>query len=92
METVDIKEDVHVRDKYGVRRRAFVKGTTVNKNIYDTILGTDTVLKDEKSVEEPKQESKEEPKAVEEVAVETKTLPAEPVKKEVEKSAKKKTN
>src|SRR5687767_7893507 len=42
--TVKIEKDIYVRDKYGVRRHAFIAGTEVDRDFYNQILTTDTPL------------------------------------------------
>lgn len=63
MTKVTVEKDIHVRDKYNVRRRVYVAGQQVEKNAYEAVLRANTVLNpDDLPTETPR-------------AMETKTLP-----------------
>jgi hypothetical protein len=42
MAKVKIEKDIYVRDKYGVRRHAFMAGHEVDEGFYHSVLSTDT--------------------------------------------------
>jgi hypothetical protein len=39
---VKIEKDIYVKDKYGVRRHAFIAGDEVDESFYNLVLSTDT--------------------------------------------------
>lgn len=42
--TITIEKDIHVRDKYGVRRQAFIAGTQVEPHVYNAILRSNQIV------------------------------------------------
>lgn len=47
MANVTFEKDLYVRDKYNVRRRAFLAGDTVEGYIYEAVLRNNTVVNKE---------------------------------------------
>lgn len=81
MKIIKISKDLYVRDKYNVRRRVYVAGQRVTEKDLEYVLANNTVLNDDAL-------PNEDVFGTEDVAIETKMLPAD--EPEEEAPAKKK--
>ncbi len=91
MEKVKIEKDVFVRDQYGVRRRAFVAGTEVEKVVYDATFKTNTPVDAKALPQEPEEvEDKLGVNLLKDDSIENKMLPEEAAEKPKNTAKKKK--